>query len=299
VAKDRDMTEKGEKRGRMSRFSTWVQEHRRLTVGLAVGLGLFLVLFVIPGRVATQPSFMQRYENLESHYGTWETSVHSKVRCQECHANPGIIPQTVFNVKMLGEAYASWVTERNPDVFHTPVNGACENCHVDLRQVSAAGDLKIPHRAHVDALGLACVECHDNLVHVEPAEGDRAVEGENAPTMETCLGCHDGEQAKNGCTECHTDKAAPDDHQTAEWLIVHPDMQEEIDCAECHGWVENWCEECHTRRPPSHTETWRKDHPSQVEERRNCEACHVGEFCIECHGEVPALNLAQAPELAE
>ena len=254
---------------------------------------LIVLIVVVPAYIAMQPGFLGRYPNMEAQYVEWETSAHTSASCDDCHIDPGVVSQATFATRMLGEFYISWVApDREPDVLATPVNAACESCHIDLRAVSASGDLLIPHRAHVDILEMECVECHDFLVH------EMTPEGTHTPRMVACMECHDGEQAKDSCEVCHTAKGAPDSHSESAWLITHPE-QESAECEECHGWTEDWCTECHVRRPPSHVEEWRTVHRDRVAERRNCEVCHESEFCIQCHGEVPSLNLDSAITLAE
>ncbi len=266
---------------------------RRLLIG-SIALLAVVVLVVIPGYAAMRPAFMQRYPNMEAEYETWQTSVHAKVSCQSCHVPPTVGAQVAFAGRMLSEFYISAVfRDREIDALTTPTSSACSRCHVDLRSVSPSGDLLIPHQAHVEVLELDCVECHDYLVHAENPEGT------HTPRMATCLGCHDGEQAKNACTTCHTQKAAPQSHESADWVFVHADKTAAEDCASCHGWVEDWCVECHSRRPESHAEMWRSTHRQRVAEHRNCEACHQGAFCAECHGEVPSLNFDPSLKLVE
>jgi hypothetical protein len=267
---------------------------RRLYARLGIVALVLTVLVIVPGYLATRPTFLDRYSNYSSQVQTWEESVHAKVTCQACHVEPGVVSQTKYSARMLGEFYITPVLRsRKPALLSTPTNEACEACHIDLRTVSPSGDLNIPHRAHTDILELDCVACHDFLVHeVSP-------EGKHTPTMTGCLECHDGEQAKDACATCHTEKSTPENHQTPEWVVIHPDEQDETDCGECHAWVEDWCVECHDRRPRSHEGRWRSNHRYVVEERRNCEACHEAAFCIECHGEVPALNYDPALVLVE
>lgn len=264
---------------------------RALLLGIAAGLAIFLVVFV-PAYVATQPGFFARYPHLASRVETWRTSVHANVGCQECHAQPGFFPQTAFAARMVGELYLSLLpTSRTPDVFPPPTNAACQQCHIELRAVSPSGDLNIPHRAHVEVLKLQCVRCHKFLVH------ELSPEGSHHPRMIACLNCHDGRQAKNSCSTCHTQKAAPPSHAAKDWVIVHPTMQGKIDCAKCHGWTANWCQECHSRRPRSHDAKWRTNHPVAVKTHRDCEVCHTADFCIRCHGTVPKLNFNPALRL--
>ena len=243
------------------------------------------ILVVVPGYIASQPQFFQRYASTNGAYGAWSKSVHAPVPCQGCHVSPTWIDQTVYALRMPGEFYLSFAfPSRQPKILATPTNAACASCHTDLRKVSPSGDLNIPHRAHVTALKLKCVDCHKYLVH------ERNPKGTNKPTMAGCLTCHDGRTAKNSCSACHTDKALPANHRAADWVIVHPEKQKEIACAKCHGWTANWCAQCHSTRPRSHTKTWRSDHGQRVKTRRDCEVCHEASFCIRCHGEVPMLN---------
>jgi uncharacterized Fe-S cluster protein YjdI len=57
--------------------------------------------------------------------------------------------------------------------------------------------------------------------------------------------------------------------------------------------------DCHADRPQSHGDDWRAVHGERVAEHRSCEACHIGAFCVRCHGEVPRLNYDPALELVE
>ena len=84
------------------------------------------------------------------------------------------------------------------------------------RQVAPSGDLLIPHRAHVEVLGMECVACHKDLVHSLNRRGF------NRPEMEGCLEqCHDGDKASNECVDCHTRKQMPASHKQTDWLEVH------------------------------------------------------------------------------
>lgn len=266
---------------------------RRLIRAAAVTLAL-VALVVVPGYAALQPGFMQRYANMGPEYDAWSTSVHAKVSCRACHVPPQLGAQLAFGTRMLSEFYVTAIfRDREIDALELPTSAACSNCHVDLRSVSPSGDLLIPHQAHVEVLDLDCIACHEYLVHAENPEGT------HTPRMAACLTCHDGEQAKNACTDCHTQKAAPDSHETPEWTLVHAEKAATEDCASCHGWVEDWCAECHSRRPTSHGADWRSVHRERVEEHRNCEACHAAGFCVRCHGEVPLLNFDPAITLVQ
>lgn len=257
---------------------------RRLIALGAVAVALLLFV-ALPGYIASRSAFLQRYAHMDAAYGTWADSAHAKVACRKCHVSPGPVAQLAYSAKMLSEFYVSIVDrDRRPTLFGTPTNEACSSCHMDLRTISPKGDLNIPHRAHVSALGLDCIRCHDYVVHKKTAAG------KHTPPMSTCLKCHDGRTAKNQCSACHTDKDEPPTHRAADWLVVHGQKAVDGACNRCHEWTEGWCADCHSKRPRSHAADWRSTHRDRVEKRRNCEACHEGPFCARCHGEVPKRN---------
>ena len=293
---EKDMTQKRTWGDSLKR--AWRMEHvsgrRRLLVRAGVVAVVLLAFVIVPGYVALQPSFIQRYPNLAPEYQTWSGSVHAQVPCQRCHISPQPLAQAGYAARMLGEFYVSLVMpNRRPALYPSPGNDACQSCHIDLRTVSPSGDLNIPHRAHVTVLKMRCVKCHAYLVH------QASPEGKHTPRMAMCLTCHNGSLAKNSCSTCHTNKAIPASHQASDWRIVHPQMQSKIDCKSCHAWTTNWCADCHSRRPRDHTADWRVKHGAQVKLHRNCEACHTAAFCIRCHGAVPQLNFNPALQLVK
>ena len=281
-----EQTSKRGMRGLLGRFRarSAAEKRRMLVVGGAVALAI-LTLVIVPGYLASRSSFVQRYASLESRYDTWAASSHAAASCAQCHTEPSVVARVGYDARMLGEFYLSMVMpSREPALFGAPSNGACLRCHMDLRTVSPSGDLNIPHRAHVEILKMECVSCHDELVHTT------APAGTARPSMEGCLTCHNGETAKADCDACHTDKAEPMTHLQPDWLVVHAQKVEGGDCNRCHDWTDHWCADCHQKRPASHSDTWRAEHGDRVKDRRNCEACHTGEFCVRCHGVVPQVN---------
>ena len=277
----------GTKKGPLSRALAALRSKRGRRVLMIVGAALLaaVVFLVIPGYIASQPQFFQRYDTMSARSQALGKSAHSAASCQNCHVAPDFVSQAVYAARMPGEFYLSYLMpSRQPALFAAPTNEACASCHTDLRKISPSGDLNIPHRAHVTVLKLKCVQCHNYLVH------EKNPQGTNKPTMAGCLKCHDGHTAKNSCSACHTEKALPANHRAADWVVVHPTKQKEIDCAKCHGWTKDWCAQCHTTRPRSHTKTWRTAHGAAVAKHRNCDVCHKPAFCIRCHGTFPKLN---------
>jgi hypothetical protein len=266
-----------------------ISGRRRMALRLGIVVLALAALVVVPGYFASQPAFLGRYSNLADPYKAWSTSKHKDVTCESCHVPPTITARAAFSARMVGEFYLSLVTSgRTLDVLKPPTNAACQACHKDLVSVSPKGDLIIPHRAHVDVLQMQCIKCHNYVVHAKNAKGT------HVPPMSACLVCHNGKQAKSACVICHTAKAAPDSHKASDWVLVHASRQQGGDCAKCHAWTKDWCADCHSRRPPSHTTDWRTKHAVAVKTRRNCETCHLANFCVKCHGDVPQLNFDPA-----
>jgi hypothetical protein len=267
---------------------------RRILARWGIVLVVLIVFIGIPAYIATRPSFLKRFPSMHDDYATWATSTHVEATCQSCHVLPGVLPQSAYRLQMVGVFYRSLLSRsRAPEAFDQPTNEACLKCHNDLRSVSPKGDLKIPHRAHVQILKMKCIQCHTYLVH------EKSPTGKNTPPMSACLRCHNGDTAKNTCTACHTNKATPATHKAADWLVVHPDKAVGGDCAKCHRWTEKWCSECHSKRPRTHTADWRSTHGAAVAKHRNCEACHKASFCVGCHGVLPKANLDPSLKLVQ
>lgn len=253
-----------------------------------------LVFAVLPGVLAAQPWFFGKVPGLRAQYEPWASSTHAEARCEACHVPPATLTRAAYRVRLVGEFYLSFLApSRKPPIFKTPTNQACLVCHSDLRTVSPKGDLQIPHRAHVNILKMDCVTCHKYLVH------ELSPEGKHTPRMVDCLTCHDGDTAKDACTACHTQKAAPASHKSGDWLVTHADEADDPECVTCHKWRADWCVDCHKDRPRSHGADWRAVHGERVAEHRNCEACHGTGFCARCHGELPSLNFDPTLRLVE
>jgi len=254
--------------------------------GVTGVVGLLMALIVGMIAFTEQPVFCNTCHIMKGPYEVWEKSTHARVRCTVCHVKPGLYEMLLHKPKGLLEVWA--VITRNPAKpaeVHPPDNENCNLCHKAKRKVSTTGDLKMPHEAHIKLRGLKCVDCHRNLVHtVNPRK-------KNLPTMITCYKCHDGKKAPNSCTACHTEKAVPEDHKSAEWTVVHSSVQQGDPsyCEKCHGWVKDYCSECHQRRPKSHMTKWRTNHQTKIaaDGKLSCAKCHQNEMCIRCHGIIP------------
>jgi len=243
-----------------------------LAIVVALGLPVFSTL---------QPDYYGRYPQLQGRIAAWRKSTHARISCAACHIDPGAVGYLTFAAKSIPAFYSQLIFgPSDENLLGVPSKAACQKCHTDYRQVSPAGDLLIPHRAHVEVLKINCPVCHKNLVHSLNAAGY------NKPEMQTCLSlCHNGVKATNQCSKCHTQKIVPPSHLAKNWLDVHPTMTTTINCAQCHAWAPNYCRECHSHRPPSHVGNWKQLHGARATARgtKGCLFCHGAAFCAKCH----------------
>jgi len=256
------------------------KRRRRLLVAAAIALAVAIVVaLVLPVVSMLQPGYYRRYSGLGERVNHWSTSTHSKISCAQCHIEPGATGFASFAARSVPAFYSQLVQgPQTTNLLKAPSREACQQCHTSYRRVAPSGDLLIPHRAHVEVLGMECVECHKDLVHTVNRRGF------NRPEMETCLECHNGDRASDACTDCHTRKQTPETHAQKDWLAVHGKVAEIQDCDECHDWTPDYCAECHQQRPASHVGNWKAGHAEAANQRGDgCLVCHEQAFCDECH----------------
>jgi len=260
-----------------------VRKKRRPTRRFVIGAVLALIVFllVLPVFSTLQPGYYARYPGMSARMDAWRTSTHGRMSCVSCHVEPGVRGFASFSARSIPAFYSQLVQGANEtNLLKPPTREACQKCHTDYRQVSPNGDLLIPHRAHVEVLGVNCIECHKDLVHTLNKRGF------NRPEMETCLkSCHDGKKASNTCTDCHTRKETPDTHERKDWLKVHGTMSATMDCGRCHSWTPDYCNDCHKQRPATHVGNWKKNHAERAKiNGKGCLVCHdEKKFCGKCH----------------
>lgn len=244
-------------------------------------LAVVVVLLGLPVFSTLQPAYYRHYPGLRSRMEHWHTSTHARMSCISCHVKPGIGGFVSFAARSVPAFYSQLLAgPKSTNLLEAPDRTACQKCHTGYREVSPDGDLLIPHRAHVEVLGVNCVVCHKNLVHSSNAEGF------NRPEMSTCLSlCHDGRKATDKCVKCHTRKQTPPSHEQSDWLAIHGRMSQTIDCGKCHDWTPDYCGDCHRKRPPTHTGNWKTQHAVRARvSSKGCMVCHsVGKFCEKCH----------------
>lgn len=200
----------------------------------------------------------------------------------------------------------------------------CRDCHPGFdftvhlaprASLFPAPNLVFSHARHLGREA-QCRDCHGSLAQVDLASRDQL------PRMATCLGCHDGRKAPDGCATCHpASKAAKGapletrfpsgelrpgpgnpfglDHgprfELGHALIAARQLGQ---CMACH--TESACQRCHdgaTRPQPIHPGDFISTHmvPARQGSQR-CDACHRRQsFCIACHERTGVGRNADAP----
>ncbi len=162
-------------------------------------------------------------------------------------------------------------------------------------------NLKFPHKLHVEKK-VDCAVCHGDLEKVKLATTSQL------PKMETCLKCHDGQQASNACATCHLtqpgggklrlaftsgmlrpfagDPLGMDHGPRFEFTHGTRASIARSTCMECHA--ERDCQACHDalQKPLSvHPNDFITLHPLQARaDVTRCTSCHREQsFCAACH----------------
>ncbi len=216
-----------------------------------------------------------------------------EAECSDCHGDE------VGRTGMEPCKACHEIDEANP-------SEACLTCHVRSKDggygVAPAprgrsyADVTFDHEPHAD---VDCARCHGDTARAEDLAGVRF------PTMATCQGCHDGEDAPAGCDTCHERlrrDERPPSHDAA-WDGRHGKLTDldEATCAYCHP-GRSPCDTCHRQtKPDNHTIGW-KDRRHGLEARQdrdNCRACHQATFCSGCHQEPPRDHSPRAGWIAD
>lgn len=281
-------------------FPNWI--HIAIKVPIIIYLLYAFINFML--YVFSTPTFCQSCHEMKVYHAQWVDSTHAKVGCYDCHGHRDFIGKIIGKVESLAELYYhitdSYEKPIRPKKFSSDHN--CQYCHPKGVKRHLPGDLIDPHEKHekvhvsgklavalngteeidLEFNGQHCVYCHLNVVHADKKEDRR-------PQMEFCMGnCHNGRKATDACDACHTDKPLPPSHKAADWYDIHGKMAEKEDCRKCHAYTENYCQECHKKRPKSHDKAWKSTHKYKAKtDRQNCYACHKDEYCLNCHGIVP------------
>ncbi|MCX7831485.1 MAG: NapC/NirT family cytochrome c, partial [Actinobacteria bacterium] len=297
-------------------FPNW--RHAAIKIPLIL-IGLYLMIFEVLHYTSTT-QFCTICKSEAFAKKTTEKSSHRNLECGDCHTPHTFFGKTYQKITVLPDIIPELTGHYEiPKIPKKPLNfritdESCTDCHSpETRKFTLSGDLIMDHVEHskihpmkpleivvagehtatITFVGNEeCIYCHFNVAHSADEENYR-------PRMNFCMrNCHNNEIAPDKCDLCHTNKPLPANHRAKDWYEVHGERAKTEDCVKCHGWVEDFCSECHKKRPKSHDKAWRSTHKKEAkQDPSGCAACHEAKFCLKCHGISP-LEGIQRPKVS-
>lgn len=174
--------------------------------------GIVLAMVFATGaalKLTSTPQFCSSCHEMKPEFTTWQQTSHSKIACVQCHIEPGAANLVKHKLNSMTQLYEH-LTGKVPNpitMSETIKNDVCEQCHSTMRQVTASGDIIIPHDKHLKQ-GISCIACHAGVAHgfatergltskkdYETWTEEKAKKvttfDDTKSTMEACLDCHD------------------------------------------------------------------------------------------------------------
>jgi hypothetical protein len=267
------------------KLSEMINRKNKLFMFFLIIILLIFVLFLFSYVAVANPDTCGICHEIKPNVESFHRTAHSSFDCRICHADPGITSRFQIALKFMGD-FIPHLTGS----YSTPIriqenipNDRCFSCHVPWRKITPSGDLTLPHEKHFKELKLECVYCHNRVAHTYKLRNKITTK----PPMTLCLQCHNGKKATQECKACHTDKPIPENHKARDWFEKHGELSSKIDCGSCHGWVVNYCNECHQKhRPSTHVGgvKWRSLHRERaLLKPKTCLVCHGRDYCLKCH----------------
>ena len=292
----------------------WEKRKRKYKIGTFC-LVIFVTIFVFSMDLdQNSGETCSQCHSMQPQYLTWQASTHKNVGCVECHADTGV-EGSIQLAKDLGryvfrEVTGTYVAPIR--LFEKVEDDRCIRCHNMDRDVSASGDILIPHQAHLDR-NVRCESCHRALAHggaarrgetrfggtgwdEQRANVTMAWKNTTAP-MDDCMQCHFRRRVTTECKACHTGLNLPEYHQANDFHFNHgAEVNADLEgCNVCHGYAgtkkmsinerttvrnysreNSFCAFCHSKRPQSHTEQFPSEHGRLVRRSgdESCKICH-------------------------
>lgn len=230
-----------------------------MTVLLLSGLGIYLIL-TMGAQATSSPAFCASCHNMSPQVYTFKASSHSSISCTDCHVASGVenlVREKASGVKQLyytmTDNYLAPI--RMPSLIP---NESCQTCHnMELRHVSASGDIIINHEIH-EINNIACVTCHDGVAHGKVSERRVTYRSDYAkwnemlaqrfmedtaytrPQMGVCMDCHELMRAPLECAACHETSMLPEEHKADDFILRGHFEQARKDlyyCDTCHSYT--------------------------------------------------------------
>jgi nitrate/TMAO reductase-like tetraheme cytochrome c subunit len=285
----------------------------RLFKILTLTLFFIIVLFSVGflGLETTSSSkFCSSCHEMKPEYYTWKASSHSEVDCVSCHTGTTKEDYAKAKANGLVQVYKTATQDyiapiKMPNQIE---NSSCEKCHnMSTRNVSASGDLIIPHDKHKKEK-VACIKRHSGVAHGKIAERKvtyrsdygkwneklgKSIMSETKflkPQMGTCVECHALRKVANTCETCHETTMLPDNHKkvsfkTGDHGKIEP--TELKNCDKCHSYMSKEKYQPFEKEKSSYTKFINKEEP-ETKEASVTDYAKVNTFCKDCHSQRPA-----------
>ncbi|MFL6561437.1 MAG: cytochrome c3 family protein, partial [Bacillus sp. (in: firmicutes)] len=233
--------------------------YKYLTVTL-IFIAVFFALGLVGVESTSSSNFCSSCHEMKPEFYTWKASTHSEVDCVNCHIGPGVENYSKAKANGLMQ-----VLRKTTNTYTAPIqmpkdipNSACESCHnMDTREVTASGDLIIPHDKHL-AKDIKCTQCHSGVAHGKVAERQVTFKSDYAKwdtslgksmmgdikftrtKMETCIECHEARDVSTACKTCHTTEMVPKSHKKESFKTETHGQSAKKDvssCNSCHKYM--------------------------------------------------------------
>jgi len=232
------------------------------------------------------------------HVEAWRASAHANTGCRSCHISHAWHDGPRYRISFLVTEVSRFLSGDSPSADMPSRRGSealvytsddvCLRCHTLARTPSTRDRVIIDHAEHAESNG-ACLSCHLNTIHPDPAADIVLL------MMEQCFECHSltavDDQAPGACDACHPEHfdLLPVSHEPLDdWRPEHGSAAElgTRQCTMCH--LESSCIDCHGLEMP-HPSWWSNSDRGHGEfasaNREVCGRCHTGrpDPCSACH----------------
>ncbi len=233
------------------------------------GLAALIIITFISIEITSQPSFCKTCHYMEPYYQSWKQSVHSDVKCTQCHFPPGLagtIRGKLEGLVQVVNYISSSYSRRKPWAEIEDASCLRSGCHETqkLNTDVVYKGVHFNHKKHLNNMRrgkkLRCTSCHSQIV-----------QGEHIKVTETT------------CFLCHFKES---EFRTKNFI------KKVSDCHNCHKW-ENFTKEERAK--------FKFDHTMVINNKIECKRCHIDtivgdgyvpkENCYNCHWDIERLGL--------
>ncbi|HEY3318059.1 MAG TPA: hypothetical protein VGK50_06520 [Coriobacteriia bacterium] len=203
----------------------------------------------------------------------------SKEQCMACHGTMIASKFTIHRLHLTSELLPGLV---------------CHDCHKKISLEKRSNT----HVVRLVDVGV-CKKCHSPFPGLQPTSPMKP-----ADFKADCTTCHSGKHAyrhdqpylshviaPRECAGCHGGRVLPwtAAHEKDDWVAKHGKIALVVGkstCMKCHELGFAFCNDCHSKKPPSHQprEMWLLQHQTAAKSSTpSCFTCHKPDFCKKCH----------------